>query len=859
MTDQGLGSAKFALGHPFCSSCGLSKTDRDGKCECGSENSPSEQTKSTVGDVRLLRRGLRRQKVLVVDDAGPTVECLTPKGETLSVERRRIEASPVVDSLAAIPSPAFRLQVRSGEPAWDQALKRQLPLLLPRLLESVEEQRLFARSAIAAGMEPSADGHLHLSETEMSWLRMHAERFQGNPIRAARWALELAPDRYPDHLYVIAEAIASGCPPDLEEELLGHLSQTPQDHPAVLLCASLKGNGPDLADLQELARQLPLQDDANDLIEDWTRAEQEAGPSDNVFDRAYVALVRDKPYQWSTGDQRALIPHRAVLDELLERFPQFFELDTDTPAEVRARLDPAGLTESQLREVGHWDELARRYLVSGESERLRDLPSTAMVDFYRSLALARTGDLSEVDQLATDRVAAAVVKTLKTGQLAPEALEDRTTWSVLDSYISDAQLAELGPEGLRALLGRCLNAILSWRWQDAADTCRSILRRECDERLRDEALNLLGFALFQMHRDQDAIRALEKALDGLHSANLQVNAGVVAAHLEPNEAAEFLAALAAEAPSLELRLAAARRAYGLWTPTNPAWEENDEDGELPESLRKVFRTLAVANTAIEDHRWILAMLAGYDSDWLANKSNTESSPHSGTPEHGFYVARAAGDPEGLISNLKKALDGDPAATWAEAERDRFVEGLTSLIFENQGEIGPAVWAFEAIDQGLPMQPTAQVLLTSVSVMAICRQLANENALPSDRILELLRKADKSAALLDRDEDDDLVGTLLAAAFDAYAIAVGSAYAKQVDEAQEAMNAIRLQLVGIPRRRINWGAVRKAVNPIISFLLEAFVAVESVERLARSDEVRGMLHELRQGMQEFRLYAEGFLR
>ena len=89
---------------------------------------------------------------------------------------------------------------------------------------------------------------------------------------------------------------------------------------------------------------------------------------------------------------------------------------------------------------------------------------------------------------------------------------------------------------------------------------RHAFRLSDSEALRDEALNLMACAHWQLGNDEEAQQALTAAIEGSRNPSLQVNLGVVAAGLDPEVAALELARLVNEAQSLELRTVAAMKA-----------------------------------------------------------------------------------------------------------------------------------------------------------------------------------------------------------------------------------------------------------------------------------------------------------
>ena len=86
------------------------------------------------------------------------------------------------------------------------------------------------------------------------------------------------------------------------------------------------------------------------------------------------------------------------------------------------------------------------------------------------------------------------------------------------------------------MLSETTDRLYAWDWAGAVEEAKGCLRVSRDEVTRDEALNLLAAARWQLGDDDAAFQANE-AIDGQHTEGLQVNMGVVAAFVDPQLAA----------------------------------------------------------------------------------------------------------------------------------------------------------------------------------------------------------------------------------------------------------------------------------------------------------------------------------
>jgi hypothetical protein len=211
-------------------------------------------------------------------------------------------------------------------------------------------------------------------------------------------------------------------------------------------------------------------------------------------------------------------------------------------------------------------------------------------------------------------------------------------------------------------------------------SAREVLGSTNREDLRDEALNLLACAHWQLGDDERAVGALREALEGEYNASLQTNIGVVAANLEPELAAEHLARLASEAPTVKDRYAAVMRGFGLWSRD----QDEDDESPLPAPLRDAFRNIAQSDVesgelSNRDFWSLVGVLAFHDSDWLRTNM-TAPAGGGGSPVRAqmvdFALARSAAreGPEKLNEYIEAVGRLNvPDSTWCAERREEAVK------------------------------------------------------------------------------------------------------------------------------------------------------------------------------------------
>jgi hypothetical protein len=364
---------------------------------------------------------------------------------------------------------------------------------------------------------------------------------------------------------------------------------------------------------------------------------------------------------------------------------------------------------------------------------------------------------------------------------------------------------------------------LNARWDDGREWAKDVMRSTSREDIRDEALNLMACAHWQLGHDEMAIGALHSALEGEYNSALQTNIGVVAANLDPDVAAEHLGRLAAEAPSVKLRYAAAIRGLALWS----AGVDDELEPEPPPSLLGSFRSLADPNRSgddlSDDEYWtIVNSLAIHDGDWL--KGNLQDGPtpsgrlgarsvfENGSDSRNQIVTVALARAEGPVEYVEAVgrLDAS-ASTWCAKHRSSVIDLVVEIQARDPTSTFAAMMGMALLDTDIVMPASSAIRIQCFTVLGVCRALDNENE-PSDQVQAYVGTAERLLGSCRPEERADL-RPLLGYAGEALLVSVTNSRAPHIEQIRELTNDLLNRTAGVPKRRLNIDAVRNAARPM----------------------------------------------
>ena len=778
--------------HPFCRACGTDHDAVDRQCPtCGSSTAPLPPgVDGTLGQVYTFRRKLVRRRAVRIGDEGSAAKLLFESGEESTVETA--ELSEPVPSLvpAEVARPLRTPQgallqlsaaVRSGavKSRWDP------DALAAAAVGHVRDQtsaRLVALDAMALNWI-AVVGTLPMHEAERNWLRaLHASAIAD--VGAAITAIAALPAAgYRAKLGLIARvaSVARSSGVDIEP-IEPHLAAFRDGEPVAAMLhralgfssAAAAPGGDVPAETARATRRLAVcpgvpADLSAELV---AGLDTLAGETADV-DMAIRLLPRNSRLLLAaTHSHRGLIGTRDVdaiptsqLDDLIEAGAVDRDVvvsgctDLERTRYFRARVAPATLSDEDVDRLSHVDEVIRRAFRRNDADVLAAVPDSAMVRHYRALLSLRgrhsdprlIEDVRPGARPVVERLLALSTAKAERADLSrlldEELVKDATVWPVVVEIAGStglsptAELVHRFPAFTEWLsLHQAREHLFRGEWRGAvvaADRCLALAR---DEAVRDEALNLKACGLHHLGDDAGAVAALEEAIEGTHSEALLANVGVVAAGLKPEIAARYLGMLMREAPTVAMRVAAARRAVAIWSTSDTASWRNSDASPLPDAFQEPLHELVVAPIGLDDFRDFAALLAAQDSEWFANEANLAASPHRSTLEARLYAARAR-DLHEMVAVMGGAMAGGYTPQWVIDERDSLRSAALDILFENLDEPDNTFGsvALTMLDNDVLEGEVDRLLFTGLGVASVTYHLSMRQTEVADKIVERLLK------------------------------------------------------------------------------------------------------------------------
>jgi len=733
----------------------------------------------------------------------PSVTLAFPAGTPpVNVEERSVRrlapvsgAEAFQSSAAAVLAAATRLLHPPDSSGW--AGSTWLQSVATRLLEGRPLAVRRAAYDLARLGFPEPITALSLGETEQKWWRALALARSGRRSDAASLLLELPVGRYPDAT-ALAYALGRHYPTDRAWAERVVEARLPAD-PVARAAAAVAG--------------APR---AGERVMRW------AVKPTYVLTNRYT-VVGDVEHRsrdtvavlegFASPTDRRIVPASAslsVIDELVEGGAVEVDLDSvpsltaQDRLYLRARSNPETLTDTDLAVLGHSVERLRRKFLDGGSvtsdEALTGEPwFDAIVEFRRSGTI-----LPALREALGSRATAldAYLSAPGPDALNDYLLEDRSLWGLLaDRYPNDQDFPSYPRGSVRGdfaafvLLRRALAALLDAEFEDAVSSAKDVLRLSETESIRDEALNLLACAQWQLGHSELAVHALRSALAGAKNSALQVNLGIVASDLEPEAAALELARLVNESPTLELRVAAALKAHRLWK-ADMHVRGSAVVNVLPGPIRDALRSIVIEWIDLDAFRQIMKLLANYDEEWLRNPNSLRAAAHRHTVEARVYCALATGWVE-YATALGQALKESPTSVWINDERDLQVAQLIREAKELADEI------------------------------------EEEEAEPADQFMEIMIAFQPLTFATDFQKPFVIVWNALVAKKGIFAMT-------QLNELRSLYEQISNDLAGIPPYRRDKAEINRVVQPLVDVCCEITASLRRVHHHSSDVQLREAL-------------------
>ena len=824
-----------------------------------------ERPEGDIGRTYSVRRGLRKRHMIRVADTPAGARVLLESGETdeLALAELPDKDEEQLGDVPGLRTPAGRLLAVASACRSGSSKRKWDAETIERAADANSGDPATARALALDALQLDCLTFFHqmqLSDSEKCWiLAVHAAS-SDDPEGALSAVRRLPASRYRPKLALIAtlfpRARARGIDTaSLEEHLTPFVAEEPL---ARVLLRAARGTT-DTLGAEELATHralLALAAPNPDLairleagLAALSGEEPRVSESASAFGpnmRTLLALRSPRPGLVTEADVDDLpLP---IVDDLLENGALTGEtVLAGSTAEPRtryltARTDPARLDDAAIDALDHHDERARRAFDRGDSDALHSLGGSPAVRHYEALLSLRRGKpdpvvLQNVQPQATDVVrdllALAEAKGIPGGPsaaLTERLVSDSSVWPVIvelagsTAFSADAELLARHPAFCEWLaLHQAREYLFLGEWQmavDAADHCLALARAET---VRDEALNLKACGLHYLGQDARAIGALEEAVSGARSEALLANIGIVAAGLEPEVAAQHLGMLMDEAPTVDLRIAAAKRALDIWQNSDPGSWRNSDNDPLPDAFQEPIRRLAVGELTLEDFRLLMSVLAIYDSAWLADAAHVAASPHKDSLEARFYVARAQ-DLHDMIKVMGAAMAGGQPPQWILDERDSLRSAAVDILLENLDEPDSMFGsvALTMVDQHVLAGKEDEVLFTGLGIAGVTYHLSARAEEVADHIVSLVHKLRADWQALNTEAKDRL-DAVVELATRRVAINRSQARARDHDQAVDVFNSA-----------IDLGHSAQPGSPAYTEALSRFRAVANTCRAIRDD-------------------------
>lgn len=867
----------------FCWSCGIPDPGEGlcGACEVTAQ--PRRVARSElIGATATIRQRLRNRSGLVVAETATSALLAFPDASVAEAPREKIIDLVGARSGASVRSSAWTLvsASRAIVPSDRRKLFNELisSFVLRLVDRSVDEARAFALDALDADCPAWLDKlPLTTSERDFLFASYHADR--GSTGMALERLLRLPADRYPTKDLVFLHCLrAIRADATVHDHVRRHLRPF-YDRPVARALLSTLG-GPDVDEEtwlraastvlsvapptaevdfpRAMATRLLGSIESGSAVPDGSWA---LGPECRMLELANAARSGGSAPQVTLADlldAPASLTDDAIELGVLAVSPE----DREHPLAkyVLGRTDPDVLTDDDLVDLDHQTEVARRAFLHGDQATLGSLPKSAVTEQLRVLDDLRAGDfhramdeLDVFDGQTRDKVQS-IAQSLARGSIddaSNEVLTDGTTWPVLAhllpddtsalSSLSTSKPALRGIAAWRTLSGS-VSRLWGWDWEGALVEAKRCLQVARDEHTRDEALNLIACADWQLREDAGAIAALSSALEGNYTEGLQVNIGVVAAALEPRLAGEHLGKLAAQAPTLGMRASAASRALELWYADPDPWDRADGQHALPEDLRGALRQLVRSDIGEASFVQFARTMSRWDGDWLGGAGSLSGSPFGGSAAAAVYQAKAR-DFEEFVKTLAGVLAGEDPPGWATDERDSLVGSAIAALEPGAGNPTAASFGLVLIDGELPMEAGIFIDLVGFTVVGVCDGIDPAEAEPKERFLDLVVQARGRIGEVSV-EEQDRSSKLLDFAASQVIRAIAVARAKQYDKVADLFNDMASRLRGVPSHQINRSAVRSGTQPAVDFLSDTARIVERLITHVPDEDFRQQLVEFR---------------
>lgn len=337
--------------------------------------------------------------------------------------------------------------------------------------------------------------------------------------------------------------------------------------------------------------------------------------------------------------------------------------------------------------------------------------------------------------------------------------------SLLDDFMRDPETVLSAQDGNSlgiAYLSEAFDAVNSWEWQKGIDLAKEAYSKSSNERIQDEALNIIAAANLMMGKRGLAIAALKKAIDGEWNVGLHQNLALLTMTDDPRAAIENLSFIIATSRNADQRVKAVQVALSAWSAANNGLDQDDQ--EIPPSLRDALRELVVGRIDIDQFRTIARYLANNDDAWVSvNKFG--GSLHAGTLEAKLYTARAGDIAE--YCELLGENSGPGSPGWVVDEAEEVAGQLVNLLLSSEMQRHIPLLAMRMIDGGLNNSTIRRIELKGAVALRL-DEVIDEDSEPLEKFMVWIESARRAlSSVVPVEGDRDRVLRLLSAGAETY--------------------------------------------------------------------------------------------
>jgi hypothetical protein len=871
----------------MCLACGVDVPPNAGHCaDCGAPIlSLVAGAPTAIGSLHQYRKALRKRLAIRISDDGSMSTLLMHDGSQQQVPSAELPmvahpsdgpSRPVFGPRAIILRRAVEVETGQAELPWSSDVLYQQ--VFAPVGADISLGRLTALDVLALG-RPDLLARCGLSATETAWLRMveAARRQDGAAVVDAVLALPM--NLYRRKIAVLAAMVAviervphagARLAPVLAPFMDGEPLAALVNHRLGLTATDSRQR---LADLALLAERITAPESLRALAARAAAGEAlTAADAGLLGGRGRVAVLHGDPTTAARVLESCDVDSTPlpIMDDFVDAGvlgPNTYQhggRDATGRSYLLARIAPELLSDAEVKTTQHHEEALRRAVAAGDDAAIEAAPASPMRGHLAAVVALRRNRPDDVvldDLLPAHRTVArqfiAVQRAPDSAapELTAELMDDRTTWWPLVNLLgTERLLAAIPPEGSThfadwlALVAAREHLYIA-DWSGAAHIARRCLTMADAEVVRDEAQNLLACALHNLGDDRGALRELSAAIEGEYSVALLANIGVVAAQLDPELAARNLARVVREAPTLAMRMNAAKRAVLIWQSDESAiWQgEGDDEGErrLPTVLREPLRSLANQPISEDDFRTVLTVLSKFDGEWLLTPKSIDASPHRTSLVAKYYRAAAHKDMfSSVVDVFAEVKDWSSAPEWLVDQRDALVEQTIDYLGDNIDDPDnvAGMVAVNVVRKVRELPQRERIMLSILGVATIVLNLNNHDEEMADHLLELFMKTRAEVGTFSAEDQENLAG-LIAVTIRRIALNLHGVRARELNAMIKPYNEALRVLDLVQSGHSLWFTARRQVAETVEASKRAIAQLNQWLVLVDNVDIRSMLADL----------------